>query len=315
MKKIIFSLFLAISSVGAAQALEGDADAGKAKSATCAACHGANGLSAIPTYPNLAGQDSGYIVKQLKAFKAGERVDPLMSPMAANLSEQDMADLAAHFSGLPRSGQQAPVSADAGTVSAAPVAGNVEIVASTTASAIYAGNVAAGKTKAATCAACHGADGNSLIPMYPSLAGQSANYLAKQLKEFKSGDRNNPVMAGMVAGLSEEDMNDLAAFFAVQTPKPGTGEGSDIGKKLYFGGDAAKGVTACIACHGVNGKGMQQAGFPAVAAQSQDYLKQQLESFRNGSRNNDSNGIMRNIAIKLSDDDIAELSKYMSSLK
>jgi cytochrome c553 len=314
MKKIIFSLFLAISSVSAVQALEGDAAAGKAKSATCAACHGANGLSAIPSYPNLAAQDSGYIIKQLKAFKDGSRVNMLMSPMATNLSEQDMADLAAHFSGLPRDGKAVAAAGD-GSVAAVPVAGNVEIVASTPASAIFKGNVAAGKTKSATCAACHGADGNSLIPMYPSLAGQSANYLAKQLVEFKSGDRNNPVMAGMVAGLSEEDMHDLAAFFAVQEQKPGTGEGNDIGKKLYFGGDAAKGVTACIACHGVNGKGMQQASFPAIAGQSKDYLKQQLESFRNGSRNNDRNGIMRNIAIKLSDDDIKSLTEYMSSLK
>ncbi|WP_425544915.1 c-type cytochrome [Colwellia asteriadis] len=189
------------------------------------------------------------------------------------------------------------------------------MVASTPASAIYKGDVSAGKTKAATCAACHGADGNSLVPMYPSLAGQSANYIAKQLHDFKSGDRNDPVMAGMVAALSEEDMHDLAAFFAVQAPKAGTGEGSDLGKKLYFSGDAAKGITACIACHGVNGKGMQQAGFPAIAGQSKDYLKKQLATFRDGSRANDNNGIMRNIAIKLSDADIEEVTQYMSSLK
>jgi cytochrome c553 len=315
MKKIIFSLFIAISSISAAQALEGDAAAGKAKSATCAACHGATGVSAIPSYPNLAGQNGAYITKQLKDFKAGNRVDPLMSSMAANLSEQDMADLAAYFSAIPRDGKVVESTDSGGSAVVAPAAGNVEIVASTPASAIYKGNVKAGKGKAATCAACHGADGNALIPMYPSLAGQSANYLAKQLKEFKSGDRKDPVMAGMVAGLSEEDMYDLAAFFAVQESKPGTGEGSEIGQKLYFSGDAAKGVTACIACHGVNGKGMKQAGFPSIAGQSNDYLKKQLGMFRDGSRNNDTNGIMRNIAIKLSDADIEELAKYMSSLK
>lgn len=314
MKKIIFSLFLAIGSISAGQALAGDAAAGKSKAATCAACHGANGISAIPNYPNLAGQNAAYITKQLKDFKAGTRANPLMSPMAAGLSETDMEDLSAYFSSLPRDGKEVVAEGSSAAV-AAPATGNVEIVASTPASAIYKGNVAAGKTKAATCAACHGADGNSLIPMYPSIAGQSANYIAKQLHEFKSGERNNPVMAGMVAALTEEDMHDLAAFFAVQAPKAGTGEGSEIGKKLYFSGDAAKGITACIACHGVNGKGMQQAGFPSIAGQSKDYLKTQLMTFRDGSRANDRNGIMRNIAIKLSDADIEEVTKYMSSLK
>ncbi len=314
MKKIIFSLFLAIGSISAGQALAGDAAAGKSKAATCAACHGANGISAIPNYPNLAGQNGAYITKQLKDFKAGTRANPLMSPMAAGLSETDMEDLSAYYSSLPRDGKEVVAEGSSAAV-AAPAAGNVDVVASTPASAIYQGNVAAGKTKAATCAACHGADGNALIPMYPSLAGQSANYLAKQLSEFKSGDRKDPVMAGMVAALSEEDMHDLAAFFAVQSPKAGTGEGSEVGQKLYFSGDAAKGVTACIACHGVNGKGMQQAGFPAIAGQSKDYLKKQLQTFRDGSRHNDRNGIMRNIAIKLSDADIEELTKYMSSLK
>ncbi|WP_232771471.1 c-type cytochrome [Colwellia sp. 12G3] len=189
------------------------------------------------------------------------------------------------------------------------------MVSSTPAAAIYKGNVAAGKSKTMVCATCHGADGNSLIPMYPSLAGQSANYLAKQLADFKSGNRKDPVMAGMVAGLTQEDMHDLAAFFAVQTTKAGTGESNEAGHKLYLGGDAAKGITACIACHGVTGKGMKQAGFPSITGQSQDYLKKQLASFRDGSRGNDNNGIMRNIAIKLSDADIEAVSQYITSLK
>ncbi|WP_442871864.1 c-type cytochrome [Colwellia sp. 75C3] len=189
------------------------------------------------------------------------------------------------------------------------------MLSSTPAAAIYKGNVAAGKSKAMVCAACHGADGNSLVPMYPSLAGQSANYLAKQLADFKSAERKDPLMAGMVAALTEEDMHDLAAFFAVQSTNAGTGESNEAGHKLYLGGDAAKGVTACIACHGVNGKGMKQAGFPSITGQSQTYLKKQLASFRDGSRGNDNNGIMRNIAIKLSDADIEAVSQYITSLK
>jgi cytochrome c553 len=319
MKKIIFSLFVALSSVSAVQAA--DANAGKEKSGTCSACHGPTGVSASPMFPNLAGQNDAYIIKQLKDFKSGARSDAMMGPMAANLSEEDMADLAAHFSGLPSANEQAAALASSGTgtdstaASAAPATGNVEIVSSTPAAAIYKGNVAAGKSKAMVCAACHGADGNSLIPMYPSLAGQSANYLAKQLADFKSANRKNPVMAGMAAALTQEDMHDLAAFFAVQSTRAGTGESDEVGHKLYLGGDAAKGITACIACHGVTGKGMKQAAFPSLTGQSQEYLTQQLASFRNGSRGNDNNGIMRNIAIKLSDADIKAVTQYITSLK
>ncbi len=303
MKKIIFSLFVALSSVSAVQAA--DANAGKEKSG----------------FPNIAGQNDAYIIKQLKDFKSGARTDAMMAPMAANLSDADMADLAAHFSSLPSANEQAAAassSADTSTDAApasAPAAGSVEIVSSTPAAAIYAGNVAAGKNKSAACAACHGADGNSLVPTYPSLAGQSANYIAKQLADFKSGNRNDPIMAGMVAALTQEDMDDLAAYFAVQNTKAGTGESNEAGHKLYLGGDAAKGITACIACHGVTGKGMKQAGFPSITGQSQDYLKKQLASFRDGTRGNDNSGIMRNIAIKLSDADIEAVSQYISSLK
>lgn len=308
---------LGASMFNTAVAVEGDAEAGKTKSAVCGACHGATGISPAPTYPNLAGQQAAYIVKQLADFKSGARTDMMMAPMAVNLSEQDMADLAAFFSSQPRSGEQAAVSADASgsaPATAAP-AGNVEIVTSTAAKAIYAGDVKSGQEKSAMCVACHGTDGNSLVAMYPKLAGQSANYLAKQLADFKSGARVDPVMVGMVAGLSAKDMDDLAAYYAVQTSTPGTGETSEIGKKLYFGGDAAKGITACVACHGVAGKGMAQAGFPAIAGQNADYLKKQIATFRDGSRANDTNSMMGNIAIKLSDSDIEELVKYMSSLK
>ncbi len=318
MKKIIFSLFVVLSSVSAVQAA--DANAGKVKSGACSACHGPAGVSASPMFPNIAGQNGAYLIKQLKDFKSGARTDAMMAPMAANLSDADIADLAAHFSSLPSVNEQAAASpsADTSTETApasAPAVKNTEVVSSTPASALYAGNVAAGKNKAAACAACHGADGNSLVPIYPSLAGQSANYIAKQLADFKSGNRNDPIMAGMVAGLSQEDMNDLAAYFAVQSTKAGTGESNTAGHKLYLGGDAAKGITACIACHGVSGKGMKQAGFPSLTGQGKDYLKKQLASFRDGSRGNDNNGIMRNISIKLSDTDIEAVSQYITSLK
>lgn len=315
MKKIIFSLLLTMGAISTVSAVEGDADAGKAKAAVCGACHGATGVNPNPLYPDIAGQHAAYLVKQLADFKSGARTDMMMAPMAANLSEQDMADLAAFFSSQKRASERADSVADTAAPAVAASAGNVEVVTSTSAKAIYAGDVKAGQEKSAMCVACHGVDGNSLVSMYPKLAGQSANYTAKQLADFKSGERKDPIMVGMVAALSEQDMNDLAAYFAVQTPTAGTGEPSAVGHKLYFGGDVNKGITACVACHGVTGKGMAQAGFPALASQNADYLKKQIESFRDGSRGNDKNNMMRNIAIKLSDSDIDELVKYMSSLK
>lgn len=316
MKKIILSLLIIAGAIHSANAAQGDAQAGKAKSSVCGACHGATGVNPNPTYPDLAGQHAEYIVKQLTDFKSGARTDVMMAPMAANLSEQDMADLAAYFSSQKRASERveaAPVDGASSAVASSATA--TELVTSFPAKAIYAGDVKLGQEKSAICASCHGVDGNSLVPMYPKLAGQSANYLAKQLADFKSGERKDPVMSGMVAALSDQDMHDLAAFFAVQMPTAGAGEGSEVGHKIYFGGDVAKAITACVACHGVKGKGMSHAGFPALAGQNADYLKNQLNNFRSGNRGNDKNNMMRDIAIKLSDSDIDELVKYVSSLK
>jgi len=190
-----------------------------------------------------------------------------------------------------------------------------------TASAIE-GNADAGKNKSAMCVACHGVDGNSAIAMYPKLAGQSASYIAKQLADFKLGmtsggkeGRADPVMGGMTMALSEQDMADLGAYFASQTISAGSDTTNETGKKLYLGGDASRGVTACVACHGVFGKGMDKAGFPAVAAQNGAYIKAQLEKFRDGSRANDNASMMRKIAIRLEDKDIEALTQYIASLK
>ena len=145
-------------------AFAGDIEAGKTKSATCAACHGANGISAMDMYPNLAGQHADYIVKQLKMFKNGDRKDMMMAPMAVNLSDADMADLAAYYASLPRTAETA--SEGGATAATAAPAGDVKI----------RGNFP-GEAKAAPCAACHGADGNGLVTMYPKLAGQGKDYL------------------------------------------------------------------------------------------------------------------------------------------
>lgn len=319
MKKIILSVLfgLSLSSIQTATA-QGDADAGKAKSAVCAACHGSTGTSAIPMYPDLAGQKEAYIVKQLKAFKGGSRKDPTMAPMAAGLSEADMNDLAAYFSSFPWGGvKEATATGDTSAPATATAAVKVEI--NTNIVFHNGGNPTAGQTKAATCAACHGADGNSLITIYPKLSGQGAAYITKQLADFKTGSasetgRVDPVMAGMVAGLSEQDMADLGAFFASQKISKGNGKTNKLGKKLYFGGDSERGISACVACHTANGKGVSQAKFPSVASQNVEYLTAQLQKFRSGDRANDNNSIMRKTAVKLTDADIDALAQFMSSL-
>lgn len=185
------------------------------------------------------------------------------------------------------------------------------------------GDPEAGKAKSAVCAACHGADGNSMIDINPKLAGQHANYLSKQLHEFqlasKTGGaegRNNAVMNGMAAPLSEQDIADLSAYFASQEATPGATPEDMVepGKALYTGGDAERGVTACIACHGPQGNGMQLAGFPDISGQHAAYTAAQLKSFRAGDRANDLNGMMRDIASKLTDKDIEILSNYIAGL-
>jgi cytochrome c553 len=185
------------------------------------------------------------------------------------------------------------------------------------------GSIEAGKAKSQTCVACHGADGNSLITQYPKLAGQHEKYLEKQLKELKLGmtsggkqGRYEPVMGAMAMPLSEEDMADLAAYYAsLPISSNSTPENVvDEGKVLYTAGNAERGVTACIACHGPRGNGTELSGFPKISGQHADYIKAQLEKFRDGNRNNDMNAMMRDVAKKLTDADIDTLSKYVGGL-
>ncbi len=186
-----------------------------------------------------------------------------------------------------------------------------------------AGDIEAGKAKSQTCAACHGVDGNSPMAINPSIAGQHQKYLTKQLQEFKLGaetngkqGRYNAVMAGMVAPLSQQDMVDLAAFYAAQTPKTGTSPESslEIGQSLYRAGDKSRGIAACIACHGPRGNGTALSGFPKISGQHPEYVKAQLTAFRDGQRNNDLNGMMRLVAVKLTDKEIDALSQYLGGL-
>lgn len=179
-----------------------------------------------------------------------------------------------------------------------------------------AGDAAAGQAKAAVCGACHGADGNSAIANFPKLAGQNEKYLVKQMKDIKNGVRPVVEMTGLLDNLSDQDLADLAAFFAKQATQIGHAAKDQVeaGQKIYRAGIAAKGVAACTACHSPTGTGNASAAFPAVSGQHSAYVEKQLKMFRNAERSNDPNNMMRDIAAKLSDAEIKAVSAYIQGL-
>jgi cytochrome c553 len=158
-----------------------------AKAAICAGCHGGNGVSANPAWPNLAGQQSAYLVEALKAYKTGTRQNAMMSATAKGLSDADMQDLAGHYASLKIKSAAAPATGQ---------------------------DLAAGKARAAICTACHGANGVSANPVWPSLAGQQKDYIVAALKAYKDGARKNEMMSGIAKGLSDADMEALAAYYS-----------------------------------------------------------------------------------------------------
>lgn len=173
-----------------------------------------------------------------------------------------------------------------------------------------------------SCAACHAADGNSQIAANPKLAGQVPEYLYKQLTNFKAAagkkaERENAVMAGMVASLSPEDMRNLSAHYAGQAAKAGAAKSKDLvalGQRIYRGGIASEGIAACASCHGPNGAGMP-AQYPRLSGQHAEYIAAQLKAFRSGARANDPNASMRGVAGRLSDREIEAVADYIAGLR
>ena len=165
------------------------------------------------------------------------------------------------------------------------------------------------------CVACHAADGNSTTPANPKLAGQHPEYLLKQLQEFKSGKRANPIMSGMVAALSDQDMVNIAFWLASQKPKPGYASDAALvreGERIYRGGVADRSIAACAGCHSPNGAGLP-IQYPRLAGQHADYIATQLRTFRSGARAN--NPTMTLVAAKLNDKEIAAVADYIAGLR
>jgi len=168
------------------------------------------------------------------------------------------------------------------------------------------------------CVACHGEDGNSLVPNYPHLAGQVYEYTLKQLRQFKSGERSDPLMTAMAMTVAtEEDERNISAWYAAQTLKPEVAKNEALierGRQLWRGGDMEKGIPACSGCHGPSGHGLP-AQYPALSGQFPEYLALQLTHFRTGERNNDPERMMRDIAEKLTDNDIKSVAEYAAGLR
>ena len=183
--------------------------------------------------------------------------------------------------------------------------------------AANAADAEAGKAKSAICAACHGADGNSSNPMWPSLAGQHASYTYKQLTDFKAGRRVNASMSGMVAGLSDDDMKNLAAYYETQSHKPVAFDGELIekGESIYRGGITETGVAACMGCHSPSGKGNGPAGWPSLKGQHPEYIVTQLQAFKQGARANDSGKMMRNLVGRMSEMEMKAVAAYVAGIQ
>jgi cytochrome c553 len=192
-----------------------------------------------------------------------------------------------------------------------------------------AGDAAAGQAKAAVCAACHGADGNSLVPNWPKLAGQHPEYIKKQFQAFKAGDRKDPTMSPQALMLkTDQDIEDVAAFFSSQKQNGGVAAPElerelvrgkvtiylKDGEKLYRAGNGATGVAACMGCHGPKGVGNPGANFPRISGQHAAYVEKALKDFRDGKRTNDPQEMMQDVAAKMTDEEIAAVAQYIQGL-
>ncbi len=183
--------------------------------------------------------------------------------------------------------------------------------------AANAGDIEAGKSKSAVCAACHGADGNSANGAWPSLAGQHASYIYKQLKDFREGRRIDPTMVGMVALLNDNDMKNLAAYYESQQGKAVAFDGElvETGESIYRGGITETHVAACMGCHAPSGQGNGPAGWPSLKGQHPEYMLTQLKNFKQGTRANDTGQMMRNVVVRMSEMEMKSVAAYIAGIR
>jgi cytochrome c553 len=221
------------------------------------------------------------------------------------------------FAKSPKEKVAAPPSVASNSTSAS-VAGGV--IADDSAEAIKlrsgAGDPVAGKDKSQLCQGCHGEVGIGVEGLTPSLAGQYGKYIAKQLRNFQSGTRTHQIMSAIAATISDDDLADIAAYFASRDKMKGSGSNNKVGENLFLHGDMSRMMVACVNCHGVNGKGKSPGNpvFPVIGGQQKDYLRGQLINFRAGDRSNSPGGVMNIITQNLTDEELDALADYVSGL-
>lgn len=253
---------------------------------------------------------------------------PLATASAALLSIAWAAALAVPAvsrAGTPGPAPAANASNAAAAAPAAPTGSPTAAAPAVTPDPYADGSPQAGATKAAVCFSCHGPNGNSQNPVWPRLAGQSAVYIAEQLHLFRAGIRKNPMMQAMAGSLSDQDIDNLAVFFAAQTPAGLEADPSywKAGEALYLHGDVAHDVPGCVACHGPLGRGNPAAGYPALEAQQSVYVVSQLQSYANGTRYSGPDAttatpnslIMFDIAKHLTPEEIRDVASYVQGLR
>lgn len=176
------------------------------------------------------------------------------------------------------------------------------------------GDPVAGKAKSLLCQGCHGEDGNSLTALVPKLAGQNAAYISKQVHNFQAGGRKHAIMNDLAATVNDDELADIAAYFASRPKMKGEGSNNKVGEKLFLQGDISRSIVACVNCHGTNGKGLEPnpSMIPVIGGQNMDYLRRQLVNFKDGYRSNSPNGVMNGMTRSLTDAEIGSLAEYIS---
>ena len=254
---------------------------GQSSSRHCDSCHGADGNSTRAGVPSLAGLQPEYFIKALNAYFSGERSDPIMSVFKESLDKQEIKTMAAYYASQPR--------------------GKTRFLSR--------GKGEAGKSKSGACSGCHGADGNSINPAIPSLAGQNGPYLENVLLAYRNGQRKNSMMQAAVTSLQPKDLRDLAAYFASQEPQIPGAPAATSPDKFDPVGDGARLALNCAGCHGDKGNSATP-GIPSLSRLHSDYLVSAIKAYRDGGRRN---ATMKNAAVNLSDADIVKLGLYYAT--